>query len=111
MDCKVQIEGFVSLEPNGAFWIGQYYAWDGATGIPDTKPALKASLVHDALCQLMREGKLDRDRYWPVAAEIFKSDYINFGGSPFMGELYRKLLMLYNSYIYPQENRWEYETV
>jgi len=34
------------------------YAWDGASGGLDTKTAMRGSLVHDALYQLMREGVL-----------------------------------------------------
>ena len=37
------------------------YAWDGPSGPTlDTKDAMRASLVHDAGYQLMREGFIDR---------------------------------------------------
>ena len=33
------------------------YQWNGANAFPDTKWILRASMVHDALCQLLNEGK------------------------------------------------------
>ena len=40
-------------------WIFQGYAWDGPSGPTiDTKDSMRASLVHDALYQLIREGHL-----------------------------------------------------
>ena len=38
------------------------YAWDGATGGLDTKDIMRASLVHDALCQLIWMGVLPTSR-------------------------------------------------
>lgn len=38
------------------------YAWDGASGPTiDSKCSMRASLAHDALYQLMREGLISRD--------------------------------------------------
>ena len=36
------------------------YSWDGASGAINTESWIVASLVHDCLYQLMREGLLDR---------------------------------------------------
>lgn len=45
---------------NGKLWIRHGYAWDGASGPTiDTKNTVIASLVHDALYQLMRMNLLD----------------------------------------------------
>lgn len=50
---------FAVIEPNGILTIQSGYAWDGASGPAfDTKDFMRASLVHDALYQLMREGGL-----------------------------------------------------
>jgi len=47
------------------------YAWDGASGPAiNTKNWLRASLVHDALYQLMRSGQLDYTRYRLVVDQI-----------------------------------------
>jgi len=53
-----------SVEPwvriyDGTLTIAAGYAWDGASGPAiDTKNIMTPSLVHDALYQLMREGRL-----------------------------------------------------
>jgi len=51
---------FITLFTDGNIIIKRYYAWDGAT-FPawDTANFMRASLVHDALYQLMRERQLD----------------------------------------------------
>lgn len=51
--------GWIRLYTNKAIFIRAGYAWDGASGPAlDTKNIMRASLVHDALYQLMREGAL-----------------------------------------------------
>lgn len=51
---------YLSLSITGKLLIKKSYAWDGASGIAiDTANFMRASLVHDALYQLMRMGKLD----------------------------------------------------
>lgn len=52
--------GFIALTPEGLLTIKKGYAWDGASGPTfDTKSTIIASLVHDALYQLKRNGQLD----------------------------------------------------
>ena len=47
------------LRPYGELLILKGYAWDGASGpTMDTQSIMRASLVHDGLYQLMREGGL-----------------------------------------------------
>jgi len=54
---------FVSLQPDGSLLINEGYAWDGASGpARDTNNIMRASLVHDALYQLGRAGKLNYSR-------------------------------------------------
>ena len=53
---------WVRLRKDGVLEIRNGYAWDGPSGPTiDTKSTLRASLVHDALYQLMRAGKLTQD--------------------------------------------------
>jgi len=53
---------YVSLLKTGALIVSERYAWDGPSGPTwDTKSSLRASLVHDALYQLMASGRLSRD--------------------------------------------------
>jgi hypothetical protein len=54
------IERYVDLE-NSILQIYKSYAWDGASGPAiDTKTIMRGSLIHDALYQLMRTGKLSQ---------------------------------------------------
>jgi hypothetical protein len=51
---------FVYLHDDGTLVIKEGYAWDGPSGpVPDVPSAMRASLVHDALYELMRCGGLD----------------------------------------------------
>ena len=58
--CKISLTGyfaktdFIVLDANGNLVIKQNYAWDGATMFPDLEAVKRASLTHDALCQLVR---------------------------------------------------------
>lgn len=53
-------ERFVSLSAGGRLTVRKAYAWDGPSGPTiDTLNFMRGSLVHDALYQLMRMGKLD----------------------------------------------------
>ena len=55
-------EPWVVLKQNGLLVIRAGYAWDGASGPTiDSKSSMRASLVHDALYQLLRAGKLSPD--------------------------------------------------
>ncbi len=58
---RAAIIGYVYLYPKGRLTIQKGYRWDGASFIAiDTEDFMRASLFHDALYQLMREGLLDR---------------------------------------------------
>ena len=54
------ISDFLRLSKKGTLRIIKGYAWDGPSGpTRDSKWNMRASLVHDALYQLIREGKID----------------------------------------------------
>ena len=55
------VDEYVTLAPDGMMTFKRGYAWDGATGVKDTKTVLRASLGHDGLFQFFREGKLPRN--------------------------------------------------
>jgi len=76
------------------------YAWDGASGAIDTDTWMLASLIHDALYQLMRErvisrrcrGDADKEMYGICVAEgmfIFRAWYSYHGVRQF-GAKYTK---------------------
>ena len=49
------------LSPAGILTVHAGYAWDGPSGpVWDSRRLMRASLVHDALYQLLRRGYLDR---------------------------------------------------
>lgn len=49
---------YVFLMSSGKLTLQNGYEWDGASGAIDTKSIMRASLVHDGLYQLIREGHL-----------------------------------------------------
>jgi uncharacterized protein DUF1353 len=64
----------LELQPSGILLIRTGYAWDGPSGPTiDTPDFMRASLVHDALYQLMRERVLDWRRH-RVAADLLLRD-------------------------------------
>ena len=53
---------FIHLDAAGRLRIDEKYAWDGASGPTLDIPARQIvvpSLIHDVLCQLHREGKME----------------------------------------------------
>ncbi len=48
------IHNFIYLYSDGLIVILTGYAWDGCTGVPDTRKNLRGGLVHDAFYQLSR---------------------------------------------------------
>ena len=65
---------FITLDTKGKLTIKEGYAWDGPSGpVVDTRENMRASLVHDALYQLMRQKKLSVKAYKDKADKIFKN--------------------------------------
>jgi hypothetical protein len=65
-------QGWVHLSDTGKLTIQRGYCWDGASGPTfDTASTMRASLIHDALYQLMRERKLTLD-WRPLADECLR---------------------------------------
>lgn len=59
---------FIQFDEDGTLYISRGYAWDGPSGPAiDTKNFMVASLVHDALYQLIREHHLDSTVYRELA--------------------------------------------
>ena len=62
------ITPMIELTADGLLTIRRGYAWDGASGPTfDTTSSMRASLVHDALYQLIREGFLLFEQDRPLA--------------------------------------------
>ena len=64
---------FISLTKDGDLTIKAGYAWDGASGpAVNTKNFVRGSLVHDALYQLMRAGKVNRSKHRGYADNLLR---------------------------------------
>ncbi len=61
---------FLFMDMAGLLIIQPRYAWDGASGPTfDTPNTFFASLIHDALYQLMRSEHIDREK-WRLRADV-----------------------------------------
>ncbi|MGB0713567.1 MAG: DUF1353 domain-containing protein [Gammaproteobacteria bacterium] len=64
---------FIDLDKNGKLVVKSGYAWDGTSGpVKDTPRNLRASLVHDAFYQLMRQEHLKADEHKDKADRLFQ---------------------------------------
>ena len=64
---------YAVLQENGWLLLRAGYAWDGSTGVRDTKSSQAASAVHDVGYQMMRLGLLPQSY-----REAFDSMYYDF---------------------------------
>ena len=74
---------YLKMTSNGLLMIKAGYMWDGPSGPTiDTESFMRASLVHDALYQLIREGVLPikpyRKRADVILATLAKQDGMPF---------------------------------
>ncbi|MDX8385364.1 MAG: DUF1353 domain-containing protein [Gallionella sp.] len=84
---------FIALDTNGNLLIKKDYAWDGPSGpVIDTEENMRASLVHDALYQLMRYNKLISRTHRKTADQLFKDICKADGVSNFWASAYYKAL-------------------
>lgn len=71
---------FITLDKKGHLTVMHGYAWDGPSGpVLDTKENMRASLVHDALYQLMRNRHLTAKQHKDKADKLFKKICIEDG--------------------------------
>ena len=86
------ITPFIVLAVNGTLRVRAGYSWDGCSGIIDTHCNLRASLVHDALYQLMRQKYLISRTHRKAADRIFKEICVEDGVSGIRSTIYYKVL-------------------
>jgi hypothetical protein len=80
---------FIKLDTQGRLTVFNGYAWDGPSGpVIDTRENMRASLVHDALYQLMRLRLLSAKRDKNRADKLFKTLCIRDGVSHPVAEAY-----------------------
>ena len=91
---KLNIETeFISLDSGGNLLVKSGYAWDGPSGpVIDTEENMRASLVHDALYQLMRNEELTTRTHRKAADLLFKNMCKEDGVSNFRASAYYKAL-------------------
>ncbi len=64
---------FISISSPGVLHIHNGYSWDGPSGPTiDTKNFMRGALVHDALYQLIRNGKIPKDPWREYADDLLK---------------------------------------
>ena len=84
---------FIDLDSAGKLTVKKGYAWDGPSGpVKDTKENMRASLVHDALYQLMRNKKLNTRTHRKTADQLFKDICKADGVSNLRASTYYKAL-------------------
>lgn len=95
---KKDIESqFIDMNKDGTLSIKSGYAWDGTSGpIIDDNHNQRASLVHDALYQLMRQKKLSpRSAYKDKADRLFQKLCKQDGVLSPLADLYYQSLKRY----------------
>jgi len=84
---------FIHLDITGNLLVKKGYAWDGPSGpVIDTEENMRASLVHDALYQLMRNKELNTRTHRKAADQLFKDICKKDGVSNFTASAYYKAL-------------------
>ena len=100
------VTDFIELTAGGALRLVSGYAWDGPSGtVVDTKENMRASLVHDALYQLMRNGELNTRTYRKPADKIFREICKEDGVSSFRANVFYKALRRYGKPAASPENK------
>lgn len=82
------IQGYVFLDIDGMLYIYEAYAWDGCTMAPNTEKNRLGCLVHDALKQLMQEGKLDKS-FDPQCSQVLHDVMVEQGCYKAEADLFR----------------------
>lgn len=109
LEIQTEIKGvsavteYIHLSPNGLLRTKAYYAWNGSNWSSD-KHAMIASLVHDALCQLMRLDLLSRTVFRKPADALYRDICIAEGIKKWKANFrYRMLQWFGKSATYPEK--------
>lgn len=97
---------FIRLTQSGRLTVRGGYAWDGPSGPTiDSPSSMRASLVHDALYQLMRK-KLIGLEHRPAADELLYRLCIEDGMWKWRAWLWRREVKRFASFAALPENDW-----
>jgi len=90
---NAELGAYVKLNSKGFLRVGAGYEWNGPNVVVDNKSTMRASLIHDALCQLVEIGQLS-DMWIPVINDMFEQHCIEDGLPVFLAKAYRKGLYI-----------------
>ena len=80
----------------GMLTVLPHYAWDGPSGPTWDRPEnMRASLFHDALCQAISEGLLDK-KYRKYADQLFRQHCLEDGMGKFWAGGYYKAVRFWS---------------
>jgi hypothetical protein len=97
---------FIDLDTDGNLTVKKGYSWDGPSGpVKDTNDNMRASLVHDALYQLMRNKELNSRTHRKAADQEFKDICKADGVSNFLASVYYKALRKFGKPAASPENK------
>ena len=97
---------FIELDTGGELTVKNAYAWDGPSGpVIDTPENMRASLVHDALYQLMRNKKLNARTHRKAADRLFRDICKDDGVSSLRANVYYKALRKFGKPAASPENK------
>jgi hypothetical protein len=97
---------FIELDTDGELTVKKGYAWDGPSGpVIDTKENMRASLVHDALYQLMRNEELNTRSHRKTSDQLFRDICKEDGVSSFRANVYYKALRKFGKPAASPENK------
>ena len=83
-----KVSEFIHLDTTGKLTVKNGYAWDGTSGpVIDSDQNMRASLVHDALYQLMRQSLISQDNK-KKADKVFRRLCKEDGVSGFVAQIY-----------------------
>jgi hypothetical protein len=87
--CNYVRDKWFVLEPNGKLIVYAGFCWDGPSGPTfDTKDSMRASLVHDVFCIMMRDGRLSYTQWQNEVNSFFEQQCIMDGMSKFRARLW-----------------------
>ena len=97
---------FIELDTRGELTVKRAYAWDGPSGpVVDTPENIRASLVHDALYQLMRIDELKARTYRKTADQLFRDICKEDGVSSWRANVYYEVLRSFGKPATGPENK------
>ena len=83
---QTPVTGYTIFDPwfelteSGWLFVYRGFCWDGPSGPTfDTKDSLKASLVHDVFCILMRDGRVNYRQWQDIVNAFFMKMCIDDG--------------------------------